>query len=186
MLKKLLLILFVITLSGCGGNSGVYHDKNMDFGSIHTVAVLPILSLQGGGSGGEMLRDDLINSLLAAGAFYVIPTGEVAHGILQSNMQNPAAPTVAEIKAFCRAEKADAVITGVIKEFGTVRSGAASADTISVSLQMMDGQTGRVIWSADTSLGGVTIMDRLFGGGAQPMNAITQKAVNDLIKKLFM
>ncbi len=186
MLKRLFVICFLIFLTGCGGNAGVYHDKNMDFGAIHTIAVLPIQSLQGGGFSGEMVRDDLMNSLLATGALYVIPTGEVAHGIMASNMQNPATPTVQEVKAFCKAEKADAVITGVVKEFGAVREGAASGDNIAVNLQMIEGQTGRVVWAASTSLGGITFMDRLFGGGAQPMNAITQKAVNDLIKKLFM
>ncbi len=186
MLKKILVICFLVSLAGCGGNSGVYHDKNMDFGSIHTVAILPIQSLQGGGASGEMLRDDLMNSLLATGAIYVIPSGEVAHGIIVSNMQNPTMPTVEQLKAFCKAEKTDAVITGVIKEFGAVHEGAASADTIAVNLQMIEGQTGKVIWSASASLGGVTVLDRLFGGGAQPMNTITQKAVNDLIKKLFM
>jgi hypothetical protein len=33
--------------------------------------------------------------------------------------------------------------------------------------------------------GGISLWDRLFGGGGQPMNKITEKAVNDLINKLF-
>ena len=184
MIRKILLICFLISLAGCGANTGVYHDKNMDFGSIHTLAILPIRSLQGSGS--EMLRDDLMNSLLATGAFYVIPSGEVAHGIAVSNMQDPTIPTTLQVQAFCKAEKADAVITGTISEYGQVRNGTSDANVIAVSLQMMEGQTGRVVWSADVSLGGITVLDRFFGGGAEPMNAITQKAVNDLIKKLFM
>jgi hypothetical protein len=54
-----------------------------------------------------------------------------------------------------------------------------------MSLQMMEAQTGKVVWSASTTQGGVTMSDRLFGGGGEPMNATTQKAVDDLLEKLF-
>ncbi|MDA8091273.1 MAG: hypothetical protein M0Z61_13785 [Nitrospiraceae bacterium] len=186
-LKKLsLLIAILVSLAGCGGNSGVYHDKNMDFGAIHTVAILPFGSLEGGGTAAEMVRDDFMGSLLATGAIYVIPSGEVAHGIGITGMQSPMAPSTDEVKKFCSLEKADAVITGIVKEYGQVRNGSAESDKIAVSIQMIEGQTGRIVWSADVTKGGITVMDRLFGGGAEPMNVITQKAVNDLIKKLFM
>jgi hypothetical protein len=52
-------------------------------------------------------------------------------------------------------------------------------------MQMMEAQTGRVVWSASTTMGGVTTSDRMFGGGGEPMNATTQKAVDDLLEKLF-
>ena len=101
-------------------------------------------------------------------------------------MQSAMAPSTDEVKKFCSLEKADAVITGIVKEYGQVRNGSAESDKIAVSIQMIEGQTGRIVWSADVTKGGITVMDRLFGGGAEPMNVITQKAVNDLIKKLFM
>jgi hypothetical protein len=81
--------------------------------------------------------------------------------------------------------KVQAVITGVLKEYGEVRSGATSANIISVSLQMMEIQTGKVVWSASSTEGGISIWDRLLGGGGQPMDKITQKAVGDLINRLF-
>ena len=50
---------------------------------------------------------------------------------------------------------------------------------------MMEGQTGRIVWSASTTQGGVTFEDRLLGGGGQPFNVITEKAVYALINKLY-
>ena len=81
--------------------------------------------------------------------------------------------------------EADAVITGIVREYGELRSGSASANVISVSLQMMEAETGRVVWSASSTQGGVTAGDRLLGGGGRPLNVVTQKAVNDLLDKLF-
>ena len=84
-----------------------------------------------------------------------------------------------------RSLSADAVITGNIREYGEVRAASTAADVISMSLQLIEGQTGKVVWSASTTYGGVGVKDRLLGGGGQPMNDITEKAIHDLINKLF-
>jgi hypothetical protein len=81
--------------------------------------------------------------------------------------------------------KVQAVITGVVKEYGEVRSGTSSANIISVSLQMLEGTQGKVVWTASTTQGGISMWDRLFGGGGRPVNDITDKAIDDLINKLF-
>jgi len=54
-----------------------------------------------------------------------------------------------------------------------------------MSLQMVEGTIGKVVWTASTTKGGISIWDRLLGGGGRPMNDTTDKAVNDLINKLF-
>jgi curli biogenesis system outer membrane secretion channel CsgG len=66
-----------------------------------------------------------------------------------------------------------------------VRSGTATSNMVSVSLRMIETQTGKIVWSASSTEGGVNIWDRLFGGGGKPMNEVTEKAVDDLIRKLF-
>ena len=86
---------------------------------------------------------------------------------------------------FAKVVSADAVFTGTVNEYGEVRSGTSSANVVSVSFRMMEAQTGKVIWSASSLKGGVTALDLLFGGGGEPMNATTQKAVDDLLEKLF-
>jgi hypothetical protein len=78
-----------------------------------------------------------------------------------------------------------AVITGVLKEYGEVRSGNSSANVISLSVQMVETQTGKVVWSASSTQGGVGFGDRLLGGGGDPMNKVTEDAVGDLLNKLF-
>jgi hypothetical protein len=50
---------------------------------------------------------------------------------------------------------------------------------------MIETQTGKIVWTASSTQGGIGILDRLFGGGGQPMNKVTEKAINDLINKLF-
>ena len=66
-----------------------------------------------------------------------------------------------------------------------MRSGSTSANVVSLSLQMIEASSGRIIWSAASTRGGVTVWDRLFGGGGKPMNTVTTRVVNDLLDKLF-
>ena len=183
-LLKILLFLVVFLLSACA-TTNIYRDPNMDFGAIQTVAVMPFLNLTRDNIAGERVRDVFINKLLSTGAVYVLPIGEVARGIARSEIQNPAAPSQEEVVKLSGLIKAQAVVTGAVKEYGEVRSGTTSDNIISMSLQMVEGTTGKVVWTASTTKGGISIWDRLLGGGGRPMNDITEKAVDDLINKLF-
>ncbi len=181
----ILLILSVFVLVSCATSSNVYIDQNMDFGAIKSIAVMPFVSLARDPVVAERVRDVFINKLLATGAVYALPIGEVARGATRAEIQNPSAPSPEEVIKLGGILKVQAVITGTVREYGEVRSGTAASNVVSVSLQMIETQTGKVVWSASTTKGGVNIGDRLFGGGGKPMNQVTEKAVDDLIGKLF-
>jgi hypothetical protein len=179
--------LLILVSTGCAGTTSkvVFRDPNMDFGAIQTVAVMPFTNLTRENIAGERVRDVFMTMLQATGGVYVIPPGEVARGITRLGLERPASPTPEDVTKFAKIVSTDAVFTGTVNEYGEVRSGSSTANVVSMSLQMMEAQTGKVVWSASTTQGGVTMSDRLFGGGGEPMNATTQKAVDDLLEKLF-
>jgi len=184
-LRRVLLYFIPIFVFACAAKTEIYRDQNMDFGAIQSVAVMPFVSLARDNIAAERVRDVFINELLATGAVYVVPVGEVARGVARVEVANAGTPSPEEVVKLATNIKVQAEITGVLKEYGEVRSGTAAANIVSVSLQMMEAQTGRVVWSASSTKGGISIWDRLFGGGGQPMDTITKKAVGDLIDKLF-
>lgn len=186
-LKKLTLSLLLASFAACGTSvtPTSFHDPDMDFGALRAVAVMPFENLSRDQLAGERVRDTFANSLLSTGAVYVLPTGEVARGVARAGILNPATPSLEEIGKLAGIIKVDALITGVVKEYGEVRSGAASANVISVSLQMIEMQTRKVVWTASSTKGGVSTWDRLFGSGGEPMNDTTRAAVNELLDKLF-
>lgn len=180
------LFLISVLVAGCATSSrDVYHDEKMDFGSIQNVAVMPLVNLTRDNMAAERVRDAFINKLLATGALYVVPVGEVAKGIAKAEIATPTTPSPEEVVKLGSAIKVQAVITGAVREYGEVRSGTAAANVISVNLQMLETQTGRVVWSGTSTKGGITLADRLFGGGGQPMDYVTEKALSDLIDQLF-
>jgi hypothetical protein len=176
----------LVGLAACAhSKSDVFRDQSMDFGAIQNIAVMPLSNQAREQTAADRVRDVFINKLLATGAAYVLPVGEVKRGITRAGISDPTAPSPEEIVKFAGIVKADAVITGAVKEYGEVRSGTSSSTVIALSMQMLEAQTGRVVWAASSTKGGITFGDRLLGGGGEPMEIVTEKAVDDIIDKLF-
>jgi hypothetical protein len=158
---KFLFLLAFLLLIACSSHRSTYLDPNMDFGTIKSIAVMPLLGLARDQVVAERVRDVFINGLLATGAVYVLPVGEVARGVARAEIQNPSTPSPEEAVKLGSIIKAQAIITGAVMEYGEVRSGTAASNVLSVTLQMMETQTGRVVWSASSAKGGINIWDRL-------------------------
>lgn len=172
--------------TGCAHRADVtFHDPNMDFSLVQTVAVMPFENLSTQSVAAGRVQDVFTTMLQATGAVYVLPPGEVARGIQRAGVTDPTAPTAEEVAGVARILGADVVITGTLREYGTVRSGSTSANVVSLSVQMLETQTGKIVWSASSTRGGVKASQRVFGGGGRPMDVVTSQAVNDLLNKLF-
>lgn len=174
--------------AGCASHRGgnvTYHDPDMDFSLIRSVAVLPFGNLTVSPKAEERVREVFMTMLQATGATYVIPPGEVARGISRSALTSAVTPTSDDVVRLAKNLEADVVITGTLLEYGEVRSATTTANVISLNIQMMEAQTGKVIWTGSSTQGGVGAGERLFGGGGEPMNDVTAEAVNDLLHRLF-
>lgn len=185
--RRVLVTVPLAILVGCAPpvTSTTFRDPNMDFGALQTVAVTPFENLSRDNRAADRVRDVFINRLLSTGVLYVVPVGEVARAVARAELPLPATPSPEEIVKLGGILKAQAVVTGVVREYGEVRSGPSSANVIALSVQMLETQTGRIVWTAASTKGGISVLDRMLGGGGQPMNDVTRDAVNDLIQKLF-
>lgn len=182
----LALLLALIAAGGCGtSRTKAYQDANMDFGAIRTVAVLPFNNLSRDNLAAERVRDVFASMLLSTGAVYVVPYGEVIRTVGKSGIPVASTPAVEDVMKLGTALKADAVVVGVLKEYGEVRSGSATGNVVSLSVQLLETATGRVVWSGASTKGGVTMKDRLLGGGGVPLNHATEAAIDDLLDQMF-
>lgn len=177
--------LLLLAVAACHRGGRTYVDRNMDFGSIRTVAVLPFVNLSRDQQAAERVRDVFTTHLLATNAVYVVPTGEVARALSRVGVASITSPTIEEVQKLGTALKADALITGTLKEYGEIRSGVASANAISLSMQLQEVGNGKIVWSGASTKGGVGMSDRLFGGGGEPLEGVTEAAVEDLLDQLF-
>ncbi|ABS26036.1 GNA1162 family protein [Anaeromyxobacter sp. Fw109-5] len=183
--SRLATVALLLATACSSGPQRTYTDPSMDFGAIRTVAVLPFQNLSREQTANQRVRDVFVTLLLAAEAVYVVPTGETARGLEQAVVANPTAPSIAEVVKLGTILKADAVITGVVKEYGEIRSGTATSNAVSISIQLQEAGTGKVVWSGASTKGGIGFTDRLFGGGGEPLNRVTEEAVRDILDQLF-
>lgn len=183
----LLGVLAAVALAGCAahGKGQRYQDRNMDFGAVRTVAVMPFGNLSRDNLAADRVRDVFGSMLLATGAVYVVPSGEVVRYVAKAGIAQPTTPSVEEVVKLGTMLKADAILTGVVKEYGEVRSGNTSGNVVSVSVQLLETATGKVVFAGACTRGGITFTDRLFGGGGAPLNDVTEAAVDDLLGKMF-
>lgn len=185
--RALAALAVLLAAAGCrsAGARRTYQDANMDFGAIRTVAVLPFTNLSRESTGGDRVREVFSNMLLATGAVYVLPPGEVMRGVNRIQLADPRQPSVEEITKLGALLKADAIIRGTVKEYGEVRSASAGANVVSIQVEMYETSTGKIVWAAASTKGGIGLSDRLLGSGGAPMNEVTESAVGDLLDKLF-
>jgi hypothetical protein len=183
--KTMAFLLAIAVAAGCATSKRRYQDEQMDFGSISRVAVLPMANLTREPAAAERVRDVFSNALMATHAVYVVPPGEVARAMGRSALGSPGMLNTDDVVKLGTTLKVEAVITGVLKEYGEMRSGSASSNYISLSVQMLETATGKVVWSASSSKGGLSVADRLLGSTGGAMNEVTDKAVDDLIGQLF-
>jgi len=184
--RTILCLVLVAAAGGCASSSlEVYRDPNMDLGAIYTVAVMPFINLSKDQLASDRVRDVFMTMLLADGRMYVVPSGEVARQVSLAGIANPYAPTNEEVIKLGKMLKAQGVITGVIREYGDVRAGTSTANVISLGVQLTEVDTGKVVSSVSSTKGGIGLMERMFGGGGEPMNDVTEKAIKDVISKLI-
>jgi hypothetical protein len=178
--------LLLAGLAACGSSRHKqYQDPNMDFGAIRTVAVLPFSNLTRDNLAAERVRDVFANTLLSTGAVYVVPYGEVVRTVGRVGVAAPSTPAVEEVIKVGTALKADGVILGVVKEYGEVRAGSASGNVVSLSAQLVETATGKIVWSGTSTKGGITMKDRLLGGGGQPLNDATEAVVDEILDQML-
>jgi polysaccharide biosynthesis protein PelC len=180
-----LAVALLALLACAGGRKARYQDAQMDFGAIRSVAVMPFMNLTKENVASERVRDVFSNMVLATGAFYVVPYGEVVRAISRSGVTAPTTPAMEDVVKLGKQLQVGAVFVGTVKEYGEVRSGTTAANVVAVSVQLIETDTGRIVWSASSTKGGLTMTSRLFGSSAAPLNGITEEAVDDLLEQLF-
>ena len=182
------LMLAGLAAAGCSSTRGAkstYSDAAVDLSLVQTVAVMPFTNLTSEEKAGERVRDVFSTMMQATGAVTVLPQGEVARAIVKSRPVKADEPSVEEIVALGKALKVDAVILGVLREYGQVRSGNSSANTIALAIKLYETESGKLLWSGSSTAGGITASDRLFGGGGEPMQLVTEDAVRDVLNRMF-
>ncbi len=175
--------------AGCRTSTPEYRDYHMsedvDFSTIHRVAVLPFQNFSSERNAEDMVRQLVISELLAANLVEVTVPGDANAAIEKMGIKTPAALDAEQIKALGSALKVQAVILGSVDRFGEARTGTVSAPEVALTLMMAETNAGTVVWSVTKSEGGASFMARYFGARTATMSEATLKVVRESIQTLI-
>lgn len=188
MLRKLLIMAIVgmVFLSGCrsAAEHTSYINPNVDFSYIKSVAVLPFNNLTSDRNADEIIRQMVINEMLATGYVDVAVPGQVLTAIAQKDVRTISSPNAEQIKSVGQALKVQAVIFGSVEQYAEVRSGNVSAPEVTVTIMMADTEAGTIIWSVTQTSGGASFATRHFGARGDTLSETALKVVRAAIRTL--
>jgi len=158
----MILLVLVLSLAGCGGGNMTrsFMREGTSLAYIQTIAVLPFESL--GGSGARRIREFTMTQVLATGLFDVVDKARV-DSTLRDEAIDPGTPLDAiTLRRMGQRLGIQAFILGSVTE-GSESRGNAVFSEITLTLRLIDSETGLLLWQASGRGSGYSLADRLFG-----------------------
>jgi len=180
-----LLLGVFLGLSGCGfpfmGKSKAFVRENVDFGFVQKIAVLPVENNSKDEFAPELVRDITITRILAMKLFDVTDKGLV-DSFLREEAIDPGKPLdVSTIKRLGQKLNVQSLLLTTLDIAADSRKGTMSYPEMSVTLRLLEVETGLVIWQAGGHQSGDSIWRRLFGLAGRDKYQVTVSLLEDIL-----
>ncbi len=179
-----LLVLCVVFLSifaGCGGSqidSRTFLRENTDMRLIERVAVMPFV----GTARAEYIRDLAITELLSSQVFEVVDKGRVDIVLKREGLGNQL--DVFTIRRLGESLKVQALLFGTVEQT-TMSRGSSSFPELTLTLRLIDCESGQLLWQASGRGSGYSVADRLFGFAPKDIFEITLELLDSLYATMY-
>jgi len=149
-----LVLAVAMSLVSCAGNR-MYVSEEADFGFYSRVGVVPFSNLTNDKNASEKVTSSFITELLLLNTVAVANQGDMENvfGTVVTQAMVNAIEELTSEQAMAIGEQAqvEGLFVGAVKDFGMVRSGQDEFPLVAVIVRFIDCQTGRVVWSYETS-----------------------------------
>ena len=179
-----LIIFIVLVSSGCTSKEPVgttFVREDVDLTYITKVAVLPFVNNTKDEFSGQRIRDITSTQILAMGIFDVIGRGAVDSGLMEMAIDQDTPMDVQLTKKLGQRLGVEGFIQGTVNGVGEQRRGSFNYTEVSLTLELVDAESGLVLWRNSDTLSGYSLTDRLFG--LDPLDAF--QVTVDLLKKML-
>lgn len=175
----------LLFITGCGGTSKLYYvQQQFDYTNIKRIAVLPFESLTTDEYAGEKIRQSVITDLLSRGIDIIEP-GEVTRTLIELKIKSLSSIKTADIQTLAKTLNADALMMGSVKAYGISKGINVSYPEVSITLRLIEGSSGKIIWSVCNTSGGPNFWTRHFGAENISLSETANKVVKEAIDTLF-
>lgn len=183
-LNAFLLMIFLLPLlSGCAGNKTPesFVRPEFDIGYVKKVAVLPFENETGNAIIAARCRQITITQILASGLFDVVDKMQV-DSVLREQALTPGAPIDAStLRRLAQLLGVQGFIVGSLDEAVEAQKGTAVYLDLSLTMRLIDSESGLVVWQASGRGSGYSLWDRLFGLASTDSYQVTLNLVRRLL-----
>lgn len=171
--KRYILLIFLFAFSvvqnGCSTAPKQYIKTNVNFQYIKKVAVLPLNNLTDDRYAGEKVKSIIVMDILESGVFEVAEEGEVNKAVIDIFREmgfregELVALDIESIKRISEKLGVQAVFIGSVESYGQGSRGGAQYAVVSLSLRMVESNSGMTLWRGFHSEKGSSLMRSVFG-----------------------
>jgi hypothetical protein len=160
-------VALALLATACGPAPRTYLSSELHDLRGFRIALLPLDNLTLADGASQKMDQILLVELLRLGAFDVADPGDVEKVLLDLRIRRASQLSLQEVNAVSEELEVRALMVGSILEYGTMASRPTSGGpvpTISITLRMIHGTTGEIIWAASHSRTGDDA-EKVFGIG---------------------
>lgn len=179
------LLLAALVLAACASSMKPtrFTNPRIDFSFVERVAVLPFENLSTDQQAGFRATRLLVTELLASGAVDVVEPGEVS-AALSRFPGRVTRPSIEQIVSLGKTLGVQAVIAGAVSQSEVLRSGAAGIPTVTLDAQMIETESGVIVWAATHTEKGSAFGAKVLGTQGEPIAVTTRRCVHRLLETL--
>ncbi|MBI3008693.1 MAG: hypothetical protein HYY56_04170 [Candidatus Omnitrophica bacterium] len=186
-----LLIIVLIFLCGCGSALRVYLHPQTDIGGIKKVAVVPFSNLSADHFAGERVTNAFITELLIRTNVEIVEEGELVKGLKEIGIDHGSGVNleksldVAKLQKLGKSLGAQGIVLGSVDQYDMVRIGAESYPVITLTVRLLDVETGGIMWmSSFSKKGGPGSIPFISAGEVYTLSELTQKVARQIVSSL--
>ena len=162
-----------------------FTNPDIDFSFVERLAVLPFENYSNDSAAAARVTRLMVTELLATGAVDVVEPGEVNAALARyGGGARAVRPSTEQIVELGKTLGVQAVIAGAVAQSEVLRSGSAGIPTITLDAQMIEAESGGIIWSATHTEKGSAMSARFLGNEGEPLSVTTRRCVKQLVATL--
>ncbi len=185
-LNTLFLGIVMLTLISCAKKGTMRHfvRQEIDPSYIKRVAVLKFENHSKEKYAGERLRDITTTEILAMGLFDVVDKAVVSIILQEETGGKAEALDRITLKRIAKKLKVQGLMIGSVDTYEEKRDRNYSYPVVALTLRLIDGASGQIIWQASGTETGYSTSERLFGITPKDLSQVSFQLVERLLKTL--
>jgi hypothetical protein len=180
-----LTLFLVLQLSACAPMPDYHTDPVLATGFVKRVAVLPLANHTQERFVEKRVHDLLSTQIMSLGFFEVLEKGDLRR-FLNDEVQGEDKSAIPHSTArrLGREFGLQAYMAGAVEDYTMVRNGSYSYPVVTVTLRLVDIDSGKILWQANHSASGYSTTDRILGLESEGLQQVARKLIKDVLLTL--